>query len=163
MLILQFWRRCGPLADESVWARAPERLALAAVYHEVAEIIGWDAAVDFGMKVWETKRPPSRAKYHPVHGGGYGVIYIPHALTAIAGGELIRLAGRQNAKRLVHQFPGLNLSFPCIVAASMARRNKAISQQIADGCSMASVAFGFDLTERQVRRIIKKDSAQHVK
>lgn len=149
------------MSDNGVWATSPERFHLAQAYHQVAEVIGWDRAVDFGMKVWELKRPPSRCKSDPVHGGGYGHIYIPKALTRFAGGELVRLAGRDAAELLVAAFPGLCLEFPCVVSASIARRNRAIAQQVAEGRRAIDVAWSFDLTERQVRRIVKRETIRH--
>jgi len=139
--------------DAKGWETAPERFLLAKAYREVAEVIGWNRAVDFGMRVWEEKRPPSHAVTDPVHGGGWGIIYIPTALTDSAGRELVRLAGSEDAGRLVKAFPGISLEFPCIVAASIPRRNKAITEQVADGHRVAVVACCFDITERQVRRI----------
>lgn len=149
------------MSDSCLWADAPERFHLAQAYHQAAEVIGWDRAIEFGMKVWEAKRPPSRSKSDPIHGGGYGCIYIPRALTRFSGGELIRLAGREAAERLVKAFSGMYLEFPCIVSASIARRNKAISQQVAEGRRIADVAWAFDLTDRQIRRIVRQESSRH--
>lgn len=150
------------MIDNGVWAHAPERFALPQVYHEVAAVIGWDAAVDFGMSVWQTKRPPSQQKTDQVHGGGRGTIYIPNAINDHAGRELIALAGIKTALRLVDGFGGESLQFPCIVTASLGRRNRAISKQVADGHSVRSVAWCFDLTDRQVRRIVRKETASNV-
>lgn len=105
------------------------------------------------MRIWEAKRPPSHASSDPVHGGGRGLIYVATALTDSSGGELVRLAGAGDAARLVRAFPVITLEFPCIVAASIPHRNKAIAQQAANGYRVVAVACCFGITERQVRRI----------
>jgi len=159
---LQFSRRFETLSDKGLWDTTPERFALAKAYHEVAAVIGWDRAIEFGMKVWERKRPPSQRKSNPVHGGGRGTIYVPRAIGGRVGSELVAMAGEDVAPLLAAAFGGESLQFPCIVSASIARRNKVIAQQVADGLRVASVAWGFDLTERQVRNIVKQESLQHV-
>ena len=139
----------------SSWAGLPERFALAPVYHDVARVIGWDRAVSFGMAVWHQKRPPLRN-----HKNGHGVVYIPHALggqLGRGGAELIRLAGESDAALLVGAFCGLSLEFPNIVSTSIGRRNRAITQYIADGLRPAVVACAFGITDRQARRIASKE------
>jgi hypothetical protein len=133
-----------------------EWLALGSAYHEVAAVIGWDRAVQFGFAVWQTKRTPSHAAYDPIHGGGRGDIYIPTALTEQHGQELVRLAGAEDAALLVKAFPGTTLGFQCLVRASIPRRDRAIAEQVKDGWSVAVVAVLFDLGEKQVRRICQK-------
>lgn len=143
------------------WESRPERRLLASPYHLVAEIIGWDRAIAFGMAVWKEKRPPSRGKSDPTHGGGRGVIYVPNSLYDGKGQprEIVRLAGAEVAAKLVRTFAGEFLEFPSIIATSIKHRNKAIAQQCADGISDAAVALLFDLTERQIRRIKKVNSS----
>lgn len=141
------------MVDEGVWSRAPERLALANAYHEVAAVIGWDAAIDFGLAVWEMKRPPSRRK-----AGCWdrqGMIYIPATIKKDSGRELVAMVGLQDALLLAEAFGGTQLEFPNITAASIQRRNKAIAEQVADGWFLNHVAATFGLTGRQVRRICR--------
>lgn len=128
---------------------------LAQAYHLVAEVIGWDAAIEFGMKVWETKRPPSSRRLNAVGCGGRGVIYIPRALNVFFGRELVAIAGSANALKLAAAFGGEHLEFPCIAKASVRRRNLAIGEQVARGTSVRLVAAQFGLTEQHVRRIAK--------
>lgn len=130
------------------WDCLPERLALARVYHDVARVIGWNAAVSFGMTVWREKRPPSRS-----NSARCGVIYIPAKLSRIYGIELIRIAGERNAAALVKEFPAHRFEFPNIVSASIGRRNRAIIQHLEDGLSPDVVACAFGITRRHVRRI----------
>ena len=148
--------RCATLVAGS-WEVLPERFALPKVYHEVARVIGWDRAIAFGMNVWREKRPPSRCQDH-----GRGVIYIPHELggrIGNGGAELVRLAGESNAALLVGAFCGLFLEFPNIVSTSIGRRNRAITQYIADGLRPAVVACAFGITERHVRRVASRESS----
>jgi hypothetical protein len=133
----------------SYWDDAPERFALTKTYHEVAEVIGWDAAIDFGMAVWEEKRPPSRLEH-----GGCGSIYIPAKLDERCGRDLVRLAGYENAILLVEAFCGMTLEFLNIVPASIGRRNRAIIEQFEQCRNTRLVACGFGLTDRHVRRIV---------
>lgn len=146
--------------DGSAWASSSERFALAQVYHDVAAVIGWDAAIEFGMAVWEQKRPPSRAKTNSVHGGGRGVIYIPRSLAQARSSHLVRLAGKDGAARLSAAFGGLYLEFPCVIAASVRRRNRAITEQIEAGARTQAVAGVFDLTPQHVRRIHRQGNSR---
>jgi hypothetical protein len=137
------------------WEKNPARHFLAGSYHMVAEVIGWDRAIEFGMKVWREKRPPSKTKTDPVRGGGRGVIYIPRRMRTKDGkpSEIVSFAGDEIASLLVKTLPGEFLYFPCIIAANKKRRNEAIAEQLSDGFSVHSIAFAFDMTERNVRRI----------
>jgi hypothetical protein len=138
----------------SGWEYAPERLALANVYHEVAAVIGWDAAVDFGFEVWRTKRPPSRrdGKSHDRR----GAIYIPRTISEKYGRDLVSIAGANNAARLVEAFAGATLFFPDILSASKQRRNEAIAEQVRSGFRVATVAALFEMDERHIRAICKQ-------
>lgn len=135
----------------------PERYALPETYQRVAEVIGWDAAIAFGLAVWQEKRPPSQSKIF-----GRGSIYIPRALDGRCGKDLVRLAGPENAALLVKEFHGMQLSFSNMVAASISRRNRAIADQIQQGISTRVVAESFGMTDRQIRRIKQMESAQNV-
>lgn len=137
---------------ESGWDSAPERFALAPIYHVVAEAIGWDAALDFGLAVWQEKRPPSRAS-----SGGRGVIYIPRQLDGRLAKDLVRLAGPENAALLIKRFQGASLEFPNIVPASIGRRNRAIIESLREGQRPTVVACAFGLTDRQIRRISNRE------
>ncbi|CAN7353450.1 hypothetical protein LJR143_001867 [Pseudoxanthomonas sp. LjRoot143] len=150
------------MSDESWWATAPERFTLAQAYHLVAEVIGWDAAVNFGMKVWDAKRPPSSTATSSVHGGGRGVIFIPKTINVFFGRNLVDMVGTENALKLAAAFGGERLEFPCIARASIRGRNRAIAQRIAEGARTRTVAVEFDLTEQHIRRIAKATSIRKV-
>lgn len=152
-----FWRRFAILSAESQWESDPERFALPETYHRVAEVIGWDAAIAFGMGVWEEKRPPSQAQIF-----GRGMIYIPRALDGRCGKDLVRLAGPENAALLVEEFSGMQLAFSNIKSASIRRRNRAVITQFNQGLKDKIVAYSFGLTDRQIRRIINKGTAKNV-
>lgn len=128
---------------------------LAQSYHMVADVIGWEAAIEFGMRVWETKRPPSKPSGKAVRGGGRGVIYIPRTINAFFGRDLVDLVGAKDALKLSAAYGGEHLEFPCIAKASIRRRNSAIATQLCSGASAREVATLFDLTEQHVRRIAK--------
>lgn len=131
------------------WDQLPERFALNSAYHEVAAVIGYDAAVAFGLAVWNEKRAPSRA------GKIYerGEIYIPTRIGGWIGSELVRLAGPENAAKLVEKMGGSALTFTNIVKTSIKRRNLAIARAVSTGDRVAVVAAAFGLSERQIRRI----------
>lgn len=143
------------MSNKSWWDTSPERFMLAQAYHQVAEVIGWDAAIAFGMKVWETKRPPSSIRPNATAGGGRGVIYIPKTLNVFFGRELVALVGTADALKLATAFGGEHLEFPCIAKASVRRRNSAITAQVASGTPVRTVAAAFGLTEQHIRRIAK--------
>ena len=136
------------------WEERPERFALAPIYHDVAEVIGWDRAIRFGWRVWWEKRPPSG-----IHDRARGLIYIPKKLRKRCGSELIRIAGEHDAALLVNAFGGMPLEFPNILPASISRRNRAIVQQIQEGIRPSFVAASFGLSLRQVRRIASMESS----
>ena len=131
------------------WDQFPERFALNSAYHEVAAVIGYDAAVAFGLAVWNEKRAPSRA------GKIYerGEIYIPTRIGGGIGSELVRLAGPENAAKLVEKMGGAALTFTNIVKTSIKRRNLEIIRLISKGERTAVAASAFGLSERQIRRI----------
>lgn len=143
------------MSDKSWWATAPERFMLAQAYHLVADVIGWDAAIAFGMKVWETKRPPSSIRRNATGGGGRGVIYIPKVLNVFFGRELVELVGTEAALKLAASFGGEHLEFPCIAKASIRGRNRAIAEQAANGVRVRTISAQFGLTEQHIRRIAK--------
>lgn len=125
---------------------------LAKDYQAVAEVIGWQRAVDFGLRVWETCRPPSRANTNDLGGGGTGFLYIPHAL---AGTKLSRLVGIEDARKIIARFAGETLQFPPIVVASTARRNRLVVASLANGHSLRSTCGAFGVTPRTILRITR--------
>lgn len=134
------------------WDQLPERFALTSAYHEVAAVIGYDAAVAFGLAVWNEKRAPSRA------GKIYerGEVYIPTRIGDGIGSELVRLAGPENAAKLVEKMGGSALTFTNIVSTSIKRRNLEITRQVSTGVPVAVVAAAFNLSPRRVRGIAQK-------
>lgn|GEM_PF-6635491 len=146
------------MTDNSWWATAPERFKLARSYHEVAEVIGWDKAVKFGLEVWSRKRPPSQRRTCSVSGGaGRGVIYIPQLISGWKGRELAEMLGDEDADRMARAFGGEALEFGCIAPAFRRRRDEAIRTQFRDGKSLKSIARHFDLTDRRVRDIVASE------
>lgn len=157
--MLQFSPRCGALTEGGKPPLA-EWLALSNAYHEVAAVLGWERAIEFGMRVWETKRPPSHRRTGA--GDRRGAIYIPSSIGDFAGTSLVSIVGHMDAVRLVDRLGGSYLQFSDTVPASIARRNEAVAQQVTGGFSVASVAACFDLSRRQVRRIAKTEADRHV-
>lgn len=138
----------------SYWEKAPERLKLGQTYHEVASVVGWDRAVEIGMLAWHNASPPSKRRGRDAgRRGGFGAIYVPQKIDASGGQKIVKLIGMEDARRLVAAFPGEQLCFQSIEAASFDRRNRAIAEQVAEGRRAAVVAACFDLDERHVRRI----------
>jgi hypothetical protein len=138
-----------------------EWLVLSQTYHDVAAVIGWEKAVELGMAVWERKKPPGRQRQNRTGRGEGGVIYIPALIAEHSGRQLVELVGIDDALRLITAFGGTYLFFPSIERASRPRRDKAIAEQVRSGSRMAAVACAFGLTERQVRRIVQRQSAEH--
>ncbi|UNK57163.1 hypothetical protein MNQ95_13655 [Pseudoxanthomonas daejeonensis] len=136
------------------WETAPVRFLLGRAYHDVAEVLGWQKAVDFGMDVWARKRPPSERKAQSVYGGGHGSIYIPEKVNSFFGHELVELLGEDDAKALSARLGGEILEFSAIAPAFKKQRNQAILDRAMEGLSPNVIAFLFELTPRSVRRII---------
>lgn len=136
------------------WDRSPERFSLPSAYHVIAPVVGWDRAVQIGMRVWEVCAPPSRSGGPGRRSRGrMGSLYVPHRINPKTPDRIVEIAGMEDAAKLVAEMPGEQLFFPCIESASITRRNRAIAQQVADGWPTAIVAQGFGITARQVRRI----------
>jgi DNA-binding CsgD family transcriptional regulator len=142
------------LTETTYWDRSPERFNLPSSYHVIAPFVGWDRAVEIGMRVWEVCAPPSRSGGPGRRSRGrMGSLYVPHRINLEAPNRIVQIAGLKDAAKLVAAMPGEQLFFPCIESASITRRNRAIAEQVADGWPTASVAQGFGITARQVRRI----------
>lgn len=122
---------------------------LTGTYRQVADVLGWEKAYEFGRRVWEERRSPSRLASEKGRGG---TIYIPKALNDRVGGALLALLPVEDAKKLVCVFGGSHLEFgkPCQIGPS---RDQAIADSIRDGWSVQHVAVLFDLNEKTVRRI----------
>lgn len=144
--------------ENSYWAKAPERFLLGKAYHDIASVVGWDRAVEIGSRVWELRTPPSRRQDRG-RGlrGGAGRIYIPKNFDPLRDLAIVRIAGIEDAKRLIERFAGDAFEFPCIAVATTARRNRAIVEAVAEGTRKKVVACSFGMTERQVRRICRTE------
>jgi hypothetical protein len=138
------------LADASYWDTAPARFLLSPAYHQVAEILGWDRAVEIGYLVWEKKCAPSR---HRKGVGRVGALYVPGNVEPHSA--IVKLIGLDDARRLSAAFGGEQLCFPSLEAASIPSRNKAIRERATDGFRPEEIGATFDLTARQVRRICR--------
>lgn len=137
------------------WDNTPARFNLPSAYHLIAPVVGWDRAVQIGMRVWEACAPPSRSGGAGRRSRGRtGSIYIPHRINPDVPNRIVEIAGLEDAAKLVAAMPGEQLSFACIESASVAGRNRAIAAQVADGWPVVAVAHGFGITPRQVRRIV---------
>lgn len=136
------------------WDRSPERFNLPSAYHIIAPVVGWDRAVQIGMRVWEVCAPPSRSG-GPGHRsrGRMGSLYVPRRINPAVPNRIVEIAGPDDAAKLVAAMPGEQLFFACIESVSTTRRNHAIAEQVASGWPTVAVAQSFGITPRQVRRI----------
>jgi hypothetical protein len=138
--------------SESVWDTAPERHLLGYAYKEFARIVGWGRAVDIGFRVWQEKRPPCKDGARAGQ-SRRGVLYVSRHISATNPSEIVRIAGEEDARKLSAEFGGEILFFGNLEPAFLSSRNRAIVAQVAEGRSVATVAFLFGLSERNVRRI----------
>jgi len=137
---------------ESVLDTAPERHLLGYAYKEFARIVGWARAVDIGFRVWQEKNPPS--KNRALAGQSRrGVLYVASHISATNPPEIVRIAGEEDARKLSAEFGGEIFFFGNLEQAFLSSRNRAIVAQVAEGRSVATVAFLFGISERHVRRI----------
>lgn len=135
------------------WANAPERWLLSSSYQEIAEVIGWKKAVDLGTWVYETKK-----RYKPgTSRDERGTICIPVQRENATARGIAEVIGEDAAALLIRDFPGYRLIFGSIEPASIPRRNRAIVDALNAGVRVRVVACAFDITERQVRNIYRKE------
>lgn len=135
---------------DSHWENLPERHFLATPYHEFAEVIGWDKAVELGFCVWEQRRSPSKMVGEDTR----GVIYVPKRCLGTCFEWIKSIIGNDDAEKIVRSFGGEIFTFPSLVKASIKRRNAAIISQVSEGTRIAVVAALFGLTERRIRNIL---------
>jgi hypothetical protein len=142
------------LAGASFWANATERFLLPPTYHEVAAVIGWDAAIELGTYVAANKRPPSRRQQSGNHNSA-GKLYVSRDQHGAVMRQIAAVIGEELTTKLSDAFGGEYLEFCGVERAFVARRNRAVVQRAKDGWAAHAVAMAFDLSERQVRRICK--------
>lgn len=139
------------MSNADPWANKAERWLLPKVYHDVAAVIGWKAAVDLGMWVYETRRPPSRQMRR--NGDRRGCLSVPKGESTSVAREIAVVIGADNARDFQKAFCGETLHFGTIEPASIPRRNRAIVEQVDNGSRIAAVAASHGLSEREIRRI----------
>lgn len=142
-----------------MWATAPQRFYLPPIYHQVAEVIGWDHAVDLGCYVAEFKRPPSRRKKEARHSGS-GTLYVRRDCGGRVMQAIASVIGWDATASLAQAFGGESLEFCGIERAFLAGRNRAIVERFTYGYSARDVAASFGITDRQVRRICQDESGR---
>lgn len=82
-------------------------------------------------------------------------LYVPKSLKGKSADRLVGVIGKDAAALLVQKFGGeiMSPSFP--KSRYMAFRNWAIVEQHKGGASIEALSFLFDMTDRQIRNILK--------
>lgn len=119
---------------------------LPASVQEIADVIGREKALELVGKL-PRLRPPSRTK-----GECQVCVYIPEVLPI--DHKLIALIGKPAAERLVERFGGEVLHLATCRRLIDAHRNQAVRRMRAEGWSLATVAWSFGLSVRQVGNIL---------
>lgn len=122
---------------------------LTGTYRQVADVLGWEKAYEFGRRVWQERRSPSRLASDKGRGG---TIYLPKAISQRTGDALLKLLSAEDAELLVEALGSGQLEFgkPPEIGPS---RDDAIAQNVRDGWPLQYVAVLFELNERTVRKI----------
>lgn len=113
---------------------------------QVADVIGRDRAL-YLVRTWRRTRStnPNAQQLS---------IYIPAKLKPDREHELVRVMGWDDASKLVAAFRGEILNLSTCDGVQRAWRDQAIRRQAEQGLKAKALAHLFDMTDRQVRRIV---------
>lgn len=64
------------------------------------------------------------------------------------------IVGEENAGKMIAHFDGVTLTLPMLSSLEIRKRHQAIIADVRNGMSHRDIAMKYDLTDRQVRRII---------
>lgn len=64
------------------------------------------------------------------------------------------IVGQENAEKIITNYQGIALTLPMLSSIQIKKRHQAIIQDFENGMSQRNIAMKYDLTDRQVRRII---------
>lgn len=113
---------------------------------QVAEVIGEVAALEL-VKRWPRQAVKGDVPFRPV-------IYIPAKITP--DHRLVQIIGWPLAVRLVKRFGGDIIFLATCANIVRDDRNQAIADALERNTSPAAIAARFNMSERQVRRVIAK-------
>lgn len=68
--------------------------------------------------------------------------------------RLTIIVGEENAAKMIFHFDGVKLTLPMLSSLEIKKRHQAIIEDAKKGMSHRDIAMKYDLTDRQVRRII---------
>lgn len=68
--------------------------------------------------------------------------------------RLTIIVGEENATKMIFHFDGVALTLPMLSSLEIKKRHQAIIEDAKKGMSQRDIAMKYDLTDRQVRRII---------
>jgi len=66
------------------------------------------------------------------------------------------IVGEENAGKMIFHFDGVTLTMPMLSSFEIKKRHKAIIEDANNGMSHRSIAMKYDLSDRQVRKIINE-------
>ena len=66
------------------------------------------------------------------------------------------IIGEENAGKMIFHFEGVTLILPMLSSLEIRKRHQAIIADAKNGMSQRDIAMKYDLTDRQVRRIINE-------
>jgi len=66
------------------------------------------------------------------------------------------IIGEENAEKMIFHFDGVGLTLPVLSSLEIKKRHQAIIEDAKKGMSQRDIAMKYDLTDRQVRRIINE-------
>ncbi|WP_297325654.1 Mor transcription activator family protein [Nitrosomonas sp.] len=68
--------------------------------------------------------------------------------------RLTVIVGEDNAEKIIFNYQGVALTLPMLSSLEIKKRHQSIIKDFENGMSQRDIAMKYDLTDRQVRRII---------
>ena len=123
---------------------------LPASVQEIADVIGRDDALRL---VWRLPRCQVEDKRKPGATQERVMLYVPKKMKPAH--PLVRILGAEQAQKMVATFGGEILHPANCRGLHRAFRDREVRRQRAEGLSIKILAISFDLSERQIRNLVR--------
>jgi len=116
-------------------------------FQQIVEVIGKDAANSLIRELPMASKTKTSFWYPRL-------LYVPKRLHGKWADRLVKIIGKDDASKMVEHYQGEILSLSPPRKPYLAFRNAAIRAQHEKGVSVKWLAFIFDMTPRQIRKIV---------
>ncbi len=117
-------------------------------YKVIEDVIGKDLAIRLVSSLpYRSKRVTGFWRHRS--------LYVPKSLKGKSADRLVAVIGKDAAALLIQEFGGEILSPSYPKSRYLAFRNASIVEQRKGGVSIEALAFLFDMTDRQIRNVLK--------